>query len=208
VEALPKSMFRYCLGLSRIQLNDQIKSVGDRCFEGCSSLKKVEFLNKLDSIGYLAFSECKQLKEIVLRGVKEIGTDMQLRELKAKVLCPLSGWGDRGTKGDMLDDFLDMLDSGYPIPEDIVSENRKYIKKNRKKLFEQAIDNEKLLRYMFAEKLILLTDIDSLLSITEDRMDLRMEIMNYQNTEFSDKDRTKLQESKMKLDDLSLDDLD
>ena len=58
--------FKGCSGLTKIELTDNVKSIGSCVFENCTALEDVDLGKRITSIGTSAFKDCKTLTEIAL----------------------------------------------------------------------------------------------------------------------------------------------
>ena len=68
VTTLGDRSFSGCENLKTIDLPDNIKSIGNSCFNGCSLLSEVNIGNGVQTIGAYAFSGCSNLNKIILGG--------------------------------------------------------------------------------------------------------------------------------------------
>ena len=66
VTSIGEEAFRYCSGLTSIEIPNSITSIGDYAFSGCSGLTSIEIPNSVTSIGSLTFSGCSGLTSIVV----------------------------------------------------------------------------------------------------------------------------------------------
>ena len=74
VTSIGNSAFRYCSGLTSIEIPAGVTSIGDSVFEGCSGLTSIEIPAGVTSIGDSAFSGCSGLTSIEIpAGVTSIG---------------------------------------------------------------------------------------------------------------------------------------
>ena len=75
--SVPKETFRECSSLERIDIPDNVKSIGDSAFYLCSNLAKVNIPNSVQSFGSSVFSGCSKLTSInIPYGVTAIPSHM------------------------------------------------------------------------------------------------------------------------------------
>ena len=74
VTSIGQSAFRYCSGLTSVDIPDGVTSIGGSAFEGCSGLTSVDIPDGVTSIGGSAFEGCSGLTSVDIGdGVTSIG---------------------------------------------------------------------------------------------------------------------------------------
>ena len=74
VTSIGQSAFRYCSGLTSIDISDGVTQIGDYAFYGCSGLTSIDIPDGLTEIGNYAFYGCSGLTSIdIPDGVTSIG---------------------------------------------------------------------------------------------------------------------------------------
>ena len=64
ITSIGSSAFRYCTGLTSIEIPNSVTSIGDHAFYWCSGLTSITIPNSVTSIGYRAFYNCSGLKTV------------------------------------------------------------------------------------------------------------------------------------------------
>ncbi|MBR1820861.1 MAG: leucine-rich repeat domain-containing protein [Clostridia bacterium] len=64
--ALDKNAFRYCPGLTRVELPSTLQTIGDHAFYLCEGLTEIVIPEGVTEIGLRAFQGCKQLRKVTL----------------------------------------------------------------------------------------------------------------------------------------------
>lgn len=187
VTKIGKSAFACCSSLSSIVIPNKITTIGKMAFSECKSLSGIVIPDSVTAIGEAAFNWCSNLKEIIIRGRPKLGRYIfsECHSLK-KIYAPnisVSAF-DKSEKAAAVCGFAEIKLNGEEIPEKICEEYFQYIKDNLEDLFETAVENEWLLRYMLKEKLILKSHIKQLLRMTveQGKIPLTAEIMEYTNS--------------------------
>lgn len=188
VISVENNAFDGCKNLKVIKFCNEIKSIGEKAFHGCSGLEYLEFPNNLTFIGARSFSWCTTLKEVLILGKNTIIADSNAFEgcNNLKKVTTYS-WCEKGLEfkegktvldlrahsvGVIKNNKLKMMSilcyvgnrlDGIDYVENIIRENDDYIKKQRKKLYVEALKHSTLLRYMIEERMILLEDAVSIL---------------------------------------------
>ena len=66
VEIITNSAFRYCTGLTNIDIPDGVTAIGDNAFTGCESITNIKIPSNVKIIGNRAFSGCKGLSSVTI----------------------------------------------------------------------------------------------------------------------------------------------
>ena len=66
ITTIPPNCFANCTALEEICLPDSVTSIQNNAFSGCEKLRKIEISNNIQSIGKLAFQGCFALEELHL----------------------------------------------------------------------------------------------------------------------------------------------
>ena len=76
VTSIGQSAFRYCSGLTSIDIPDGVTSIGESAFYECSGLTSVDIPNSVTTIGWYSFNMCTGLTSVKIGdSVTEIGQD-------------------------------------------------------------------------------------------------------------------------------------
>ena len=96
LQEIPIESFTNCSNLSKFDIPENVKWIGDYAFSGCSSLDSITISSSVKEIGNASFLECVNLKSIIFlgdapkegRGVFKGSTPTIYRKPEA------NGWGD------------------------------------------------------------------------------------------------------------------
>ena len=75
VYALGKEEFKGLEGVSTVELNDGLTSIGESAFEDCTSLKNITIPASVTNIGAKAFAGCTELNTVTIMGNPTIADD-------------------------------------------------------------------------------------------------------------------------------------
>nr|WP_243154294.1 leucine-rich repeat domain-containing protein [Pseudoflavonifractor sp. 60] len=116
-------------------------------------------------IGDGAFSDCQSLTSVTIPvGVTEIGKDVFMGSRPVRVAPHISiAKFDKEDKPGACAGFAKAYLDGAELDGEIKADYLKYIKRQRKRLFPEAVQHEELLRVMLAKKMLARKDIDLLL---------------------------------------------
>ena len=66
VTAIGESAFRYCDGITSIEIGPKVQSIGGTAFNGCTGLTSVTIPNSVTYVGGMAFFNCSSLESLVI----------------------------------------------------------------------------------------------------------------------------------------------
>ena len=66
IKVIPKEMFMFCYGLTKVTLPNTVTEISDKAFYSCKSLSSINLSTNLEKIGTDAFMYCESLKEITI----------------------------------------------------------------------------------------------------------------------------------------------
>ena len=199
LKSIGDNAFFGCESLTNIKLPKSITDIGFGAFEFCESLKSIELPEGLADIGWSALNWGKMLLSIEQNCVGDMAFNdcSSLTEVnryidyKTYKKCfngsnipiydniPLEEIDDEREKQLCVKAFVRRGDFEYS--NDIKGEYERYIKSHRKELYDTAVNDRPLLRYMLDNKMVPLEDIELILSKTDDSA-VKAEILEYSNT--------------------------
>ena len=77
VTGIGKSAFKYCSGLTSIEIPNSVTQIGNSAFEGCHGLESINIPNSVTTIGESAFARCTGLTNITIT-LRSISPQIQL----------------------------------------------------------------------------------------------------------------------------------
>lgn len=142
--------------MESIELPQSLEKIGEWTFYNCNKLEEIVIPANVKEIGKWAFCGCRNLKHVEVLGektpVRQECFDALIFEEVLKTLIP--GQVTAAIKGKALELFIKKYDSGIEMTEKYKTAWIKYIKSQRKKLVEQAVQDPALLQLLIAEKLL------------------------------------------------------
>ncbi len=168
VQTLAEMVFSGCKQLRNIVIPSSVKYVGDNAFTDCTRLAVIEFCSCPDMSHYTIrpFSE---LKELIVTGI------------------PIAEWKYQATIVLVIIGFVKAIYDGREFAPDIYRKNEEYIRSMGDKLYQLAIENSYLLRYMLEKRMIPIENIGQLLEMTDD-IELKAQILEYRGSFTQDED--------------------
>ena len=152
--------------------------IGERAFYGCRSLESTEIPEGVTEIGEYAFLGCRSLY------IYYYGLPGVIMKKNKYARCMIA----RG--------FVDKGEEKYS--EEVRKAYEEFIRNERKKLYDAAADDEKMMRYMCRKKMIPTEDIEGLMDKTED-IRVRAVLLEYVNSEFTKEEREKAFDKKFEI---------
>ena len=167
VAQISKSAFSHCAGLQSVSLSEGITEIAQATFYQCTSLQNFAIPESVTALGWEAFRDCTELESIVIPAhITKINSSIFSGCDRLALIAPhipVSGF-ETVDKFKACAGFAKAYLDGTEMDEEIRAGYLKYIKGQKKRLFPAAIQHEELLRLMFAEKMIVRKDIESLLA--------------------------------------------
>ena len=165
--------FYGCSALEKIKLPNSLDTIELQAFQGCSSLKEITLPESLQEIEYRSF--CSGLSKVIikchikpradggnyLREAFSNAADNIIFDLRKNSVTIINEFHRKALS---LICFLENIANGIEYDETIVEENLSYIKRQRKKLYEYALKNDILMKYMLDGKIITIEDAMTLSS--------------------------------------------
>lgn len=78
--------FKGCRKLEEVRIPEGVKMVGDYAFHRCHALKKIALPPSVEELGHCAFLYCDGLEEVRIPGVKRLGRQVFLNDVRLKKL--------------------------------------------------------------------------------------------------------------------------
>lgn len=191
--------FEKCSALTNITFPDSVKKIAERAFESCSGLKSVTIPEGVTEIGEGAFAWCSELTAITLfcemsGDVSEIFKNSPIAKYCSnsieKICAPKYDIGlTSKMKVQAARGFAQLAVQGYSFEEEYREKYAAYIKRQKKKMYPVAMEDEYLLTYLLGNKLIPSADIPSLISLAQEyeNTQAQTKLTEYKNANFPGK---------------------
>ena len=171
VTSIGYGAFKNCTGLTSITIPDSITSIGERAFENCRHLTSITIPDSVTSIGDEAFHNCN-VTIIYYGNIKK--------------------WTYKGTnkavkRHDLVEGFIKLYVSGKEFSNEVLKDNKSYIKSHKKKLLEKVAKNTVMMTYFTSEKLLDIDDVEKLENLIDINSDVEIKaiLLDYKNKNFS-----------------------
>ena len=229
VKKIESGAFKDCNNLTQIHIPDSVTEIGFEAFMNCSRLKEVRLSAGLKRIPSEIFSGCKGLKQIELpEGIEEIGHGAFVGCEKLTLFLPKSikkrertAWGS-GLYGMevkkvfyfgrlssinveikdrviLAGNYMKLVQDGRELDDDVKRVNRDWIVRNRKKFYNELLNDPQIAEYLMGEKIITLSDIDEIVK-ADILPETKAAIIEYKEKCFSQKAIDRYDEKKFDLD--------
>ena len=195
VATIGKSAFWGCGGLRQVSLSEGLKTIKAYAFEDCIALEEILIPETVRTVEEDAFWGCKKLAYLQLPAKLTKFQKIFGELLKTPLIAPGIPMKD------IPSDYKENVVLGFAIahrlniqyPDTTKADYIAYIKRQKKKLLVQAVQNADLLLLMLEEKLIPADEVDGLLdSINAEQKALLLEYQAGQTTPDLPKKATEL----------------
>ena len=173
---------------SEVVIPDSVTSIGNSAFYNCKKLTAIVFPESLEYIGYKTFEFCDKLKKVVfnckivldednktyLQGALMNAPENVVFDLRKNSVNILKEFSKKALS---LICFLENIENGVKYDEEIIKENFAYAKKQRKKLYDSALTNMILMKYLLTEKIVPLEDAMGLSSKMDSTQNIEIKAM-------------------------------
>ena len=193
VRSIGKRAFSFCNNLTTVTIPDSVTSIGEEAFMSCNGLTDLTIPSGVMFNGYDAFTYCEKLIRLSLPKGVNLPKSCRAYRLPLEVLRapdrPLNTFPDHKTA--IAVGYAEMVSEGQTFSDELEQEYQTYIKRQRKRLYPNAVKYPGLIRYMMMRKIIPLTDVEPLLGMAEEQknLELKAELLEYVNTAFTPKQR-------------------
>lgn len=212
VAVLSQNVFSGCVSLKRLELPHSLREIQAGACKGCSSLTDVSIPDGVDTLGRNAFSECRGLKRVMLPenihflnhgvfgyvGLEELTVLGALDSIdnyacaEAKVLVlPRTDISMVPTdlKHAAVIGFARWSISGRQVEAKIQKAYLTYLRGQRRRFYEEALEEPPLLQVMLQEKMIPEAEIDRMLeyAVRNGLVETSSLLLEYRRTAFPQK---------------------
>ena len=174
--------------IARLVVPATVKSIGDNAFAECKNLREIQILADGSSIGEGVIKGCNDRAVIYLPNADGAALERIFngfpQESECAVIAPLAKLSEVSTA------LKRMMSLGFAVADESGEfadgwereDYIKYIKTQRKRLFELALHRRELLRLMIAYKILKLDDVKVLLEHEGCDTEARTTLLVYQNS--------------------------
>lgn len=198
--------FSDCSSLEKIHLPESLTSIDRWAFSDCSSLMEIIIPEAVTYIGRLAFSNCSNLKIILKTTATNAITNFE-DVLERKIIetrsysIPIPEFYGTQAQKSVLLGYVRGMQEGETFSQDVMEENNKYIKFQRKKWVEFAIKEEIVLEFMLNEKMFKLKEIPYLIEKVNEtgNTELAAILLQYREKKFSEEEKQQFAQTQFQL---------
>ena len=188
VTSIGENAFEGCKSIASITIPDSVTSIENNAFEDCKSIASITIPDSVTSIGDKAFYGCKSIASITIPdSVTSIG-DKAFYGCNAKILYygSIKQWTYKGVKKlDLVENFTELYASGKKFSDEVLKNNKSYIKSHKKKLLEKVAKSTAMMTYFTSEKLLDLDDVEKLENLIDSNVEINAILLDYKNKNFS-----------------------
>ena len=185
LKAIGYAAFSNCSSLSKVILNEGLLMILDSAFCRCENITEVilpksiiKLPSEEDFLPEEIFKRCYKLKKILAMSWSDFVVEKNNEDVIVDLRCrPITVLKNFKQKVLSIICFLENLEKGIEYDEDIVKENYTFVKKQRKKLYEHALKNISVMRYMISEKIIPLEDAMQISSKMDSSQNIEIKAM-------------------------------
>ena len=188
VTSIGYGAFHGCNSLTSITIPDSVTSIESRTFQCCKSLSSITIPDSVTSIGYKAFYCCFSLKSITIPDSITIIGNEAFYGCNAKILYygSIKQWPYKGVrKLDFVESFIESYVSGRKFSDEVLKDNKSYIKSQKKKLLEKVAKSTAMMTYFTSEKLLDIDDVEKLENLIDSNVEINAILLDYKNKNFS-----------------------
>ena len=163
VKIIERGAFGQCDGLQQVVIPEGVSIIDNEVFFECRNLKTVFLPVSVKEILWGAFRECRNLEGVHTDASElDIKSDTFENSPKAYLVAPnlkLTSIADTTMRYRTAAYFCKRILAGENLPSETVAYYKKYVKSQRKKMYDIALKDEEFLQYMIAESVIPKSDI-------------------------------------------------
>lgn len=201
VTSIGKEVFSNCSSPTSISIPDSVTSIGEEAFSGCSRLTSISVPDSVTSIEAPAFTECENLQDFTCPSSFAKQLQTILPKTKTTIILHIPDISGMSTKF-LLSVVIGFVEDKRDWSDENGKVYAKYIKTKALKLAGMAIEHPDLFYLMLREKLIFAKDLDAFTKAVQDsgNTELIAAVLDYANSNVSEKDKAKVQQKKETLD--------
>ena len=195
VTSIGKEVFSNCSSPTSISIPDSVTSIGEEAFSGCSRLTSISVPDSVTSIEAPAFTECENLQDFTCPSSFAKQLQTILPKTKTTIILHIPDISGMSTKF-LLSVVIGFVEDKRDWSDENGKVYAKYIKTKALKLAGMAIEHPDLFYLIFAK------DLDAFTKAVQDsgNTELIAAVLDYANSNVSEKDKAKVQQKKETLD--------
>ena len=152
---------------TRVYIPDGIDEIGAEAFRKNKYIEVVDFPESVYDIGAHALYNCQNLKTVIFRGYLYVWSDFITKKQQVQLVFLKNSLDDVDNKYQekALLGFIYCVENDLMIDDTVFEKNLIWIKRRRKKLYQQAVTNHTLLQILLNHHLVPKQEIDELLEL-------------------------------------------